>query len=87
MPAVEILMNNPAVSSLIRENNLKQLPTAIASGQKEGMQSFNNSLVNLIKLNLVKKDDALIYSDNPEELKMNLQGIYLSKDRGGILKK
>jgi len=87
VPAVEILINNPSVSSLIRENNIKQLPTAIASGQKEGMQSFNNSMVQLIKAGLIKKDDAMIYSDNPEELQMNLQGIYLSKDRGGILKR
>lgn len=87
VPAVEILINNPSVSALIRENNIKQLPTAIASGQKEGMQSFNNSMVTLIKKNLIKKEDALIYSDNPEELSMNLQGIYLSKDRGGILKR
>lgn len=87
VPAVEILINNPSVGALIRENQIKQIPLAIASGQKEGMQSFNNSLVGLIKKGLIKKEDAIIYSDNADELNMNLQGIYLSKDRGGILKR
>lgn len=87
VPAVEIMLVNPSISNLIRENNIKQIPTAIASGQKEGMQSFNNSLVQIINKGLVNKADALKYSDNPEELKMNLEGIFLSKDRGGILKR
>jgi Tfp pilus assembly pilus retraction ATPase PilT len=51
------------------------------------MQSFNLSLASLIKRRLIKEEDAMIASDNPDELKMNLQGIYLSQSRGGILKR
>jgi twitching motility protein PilT len=87
VPAVEILFNNPAVASLIRENNLRQIPVAIANGKEEGMQTFNMSLVSLIKQKLIREDEAMYYSDNPDELRMNLQGIFLSKDRGGILKR
>ena len=87
VPAVEIMFNSPAIAQLIRENEIKQIPTAIAAGQEDGMQSFNTSLVDLIKQELIGKDDALDYSDNPEELEMNLKGIYLSSSRGGILKK
>ncbi len=87
IPAIEVMFNNPGISSLIRENNIKQIPVAIVSGQDEGMQTFNMSLVGHIKNNLIKKEDALIASDNKEELNMNLQGIFLSQSRGGILKK
>jgi len=87
VPAVEIMFVSPAVAALIRDNQVKQLPNAIAAGREEGMQSFNMSLVDLIKQDLVKKEHALDFSDNPEELEMNLKGIYLSGSRGGILKK
>jgi len=87
IPAVEVMFNNPGIAQLIRENEIKQIPVAIVSGQEHGMQSFNMSLAQHIKANLIKEDDAMIASDNPEELKMNLQGIYLSQSRGGILRR
>ena len=45
------------------------------------------SLATLVKSRLIKEEDAMWNSDNPDELKMNLQGIYLSQSRGGILKR
>ncbi len=87
VPAVEIMFINPAIAQLIRDDHIKQIPSAIAGGQDEGMQSFNHSLVKLIKAELITREDARDYSDNPEELDMNLKGIYLSSSRGGILKK
>jgi twitching motility protein PilT len=87
VPAIEIMFSNPAIISLIKENKLKQIPNVIAGGKEEGMQTFNMSLYNLIKKGLIAEEDAYVWSDNPEELKMNLQGIFLSQGRGGILKK
>ena len=87
VPAIELMFNNPGIASLIRENNIKQIPNAIVGGKEDGMQTFNMSLVGLIKGNLIKEEAAYAYSDNPDELKMNLQGIFLSSGRGGILKK
>ncbi len=87
VPAIELMFTNPGIAALIRENNIKQLPNAIVAGKEDGMQTFNMSLAGLIKGGLIKEDTAYAYSDNPEELRMNLQGIYLSSGRGGILKK
>ncbi len=87
VPAVEVMFNNPGISMLIKENNLKQIPTAIVGGQEDGMQTFNISLAQLVKSGLIKESDAMVASDNADELKMNLQGIYLSSGRGGILKR
>jgi len=87
VPAIEVMFNNPAIASLIRENNVKQIPNAIVAGAEDGMQTFNMSLVGHIKKKLINEEDGLLASDNPDELKMNLQGIFLSQGRGGILKK
>ena len=87
VPAVEIMFNTAAIASLIKENDLKQIPGAIAGGKEEGMQTFNMSLVDLVQSGRIEEEEALLASDNADELKMNLQGIYLSQGRGGILKR
>jgi twitching motility protein PilT len=87
VPAVEVMFNNPGISQLIRENLLKQIPNAIVAGKEDGMQSFNMSLVSLVKRKLISEEEAAINSDNPDELKMMLQGITLNQARGSILRK
>ena len=87
VPAIEIMFNTPAIAALIKDNNLKQIPGAISAGRDEGMQTFNMSLVALVETGRIEEADAMAASDNADELKMNLQGIYLSQGRGGILKR
>jgi Tfp pilus assembly ATPase PilU len=40
------------------------------------MQTFNQALVDLVKGGKVEEADALQFSPKPDELKMNLKGIY-----------
>lgn len=87
VPAVEVMLNNPAIASLIKENNLRQIPNVIAGGKEDGMQTFNMSLYELIKKGLITEDQGMAASDNPDELAMNLQGITLSQGRGGIIRR
>ena len=87
IPAVEVMFNDPAVSMLIKENQVKRIPTAIINGVDDGMQTFNISLAGLIRAKLITVDDGMRASDNPDELQMTLQGIHLSTGRGSILKK
>ena len=87
VPAIEIMFNTPAISSLIRNNDLKQIPGVIAGGGEEGMQTFNMSLATSVQEGLIEEAEAMSASDNPDELKMNLQGIFLNQGRGGILKR
>ncbi len=87
VPAIEVMLTNPGIAQLIKENNLKQIPNVIAGSKEDGMQTFNMSLTTLIKEKLISEQEAMLASDNPEELKMNLQGIFLSQGRGGILKR
>ncbi len=87
VPAVEIMYVNPAIAQLIRDGLNKQIPTAILGGKESGMQTFNMSLVELVKKELVTLEEAIKNSDNADELEMNLKGIYLSSSKGGILKR
>jgi twitching motility protein PilT len=87
VPAVEVMFNEPGIASLIRENELERIDNAIADGVEDGMQTFNMALVGLVKQNIVSQEAAEWASDNPDALKMNLQGIFGSRDRGGISKR
>jgi len=86
VPTCEVMFMNPAIKVLIKENRLAQIPMAIQQGADSGMQSFNDSLNALIKRGMIAEAIGMEASDNPEELKMMLQGINLSSRRGGILK-
>jgi len=87
LPAVEVMFNDPGIASLIRDNEIERIPNAIADGAEDGMQTFNMALVSLIKQKSVTQEAAEWASDNPDALKMNLQGIFGSRDRGGISRK
>ncbi len=87
VPAVEVMFNNPGIAALIRDDEIERIPNAIADGVEEGMQTFNMALVDLVKSKTVTLEAAEWASDNPDALKMNLQGIFGSRDRGGISKK
>jgi twitching motility protein PilT len=61
IPAVEIMMNNNAVSNVIRENKTYELPNIIHTSQTSGMISLDNSLAQLVKSNLVRLEDVTMY--------------------------
>ncbi len=79
LPAVEILTNNLTVKKLIYENKLLKLPAAVETGREDGMQTFNQSLLNHYNKKLITKEDALAYASNADALKMNMQGIFLDE--------
>jgi len=86
VPAVEVMFANPGILSLIREDEIGRIPQVIADGAEEGMQTFNMHLIQLVKAGKINMEDAEFASDNADALKANLQGIFGSRDRGGITK-
>ncbi|MFP6615384.1 MAG: PilT/PilU family type 4a pilus ATPase [Candidatus Hydrogenedentota bacterium] len=85
VPSVELMFDTPAVRKLIREGRHMQLEAAIQQSREMGMQTFNDSLHNLIKAGLISQEEGMNISENPEELNMILQGIRLSSGGGGLL--
>jgi twitching motility protein PilT len=57
--AVEIMLATPAIRNMIRDQKTHQIVTAMQSGGGAGMQTMDQALANLVKLNQVSFDDAL----------------------------
>lgn len=70
IPACEILLNNPAVANLIRENKIHEIPLVIETSAEAGMISLNRALADLVKRREINLENALNYSLSPAELKM-----------------
>lgn len=68
VPAYELLVNNSAVSNLIREARTHEIQTVIETGLEHGMIDMNRSLVDLVKKGEITVDNAFAYSINPKGL-------------------
>jgi twitching motility protein PilT len=73
--AMEIMVATPAIRNLIREEKIHQIYSALQSGQKFGMQTMNQSLVNLVQRGRIARDEALIRTMDPQELQHLLGGL------------
>jgi twitching motility protein PilT len=67
--AMEILIPNPAIRNLIRENKVHQIYSSMQMGQEKfGMQTFNQSLASLYFKGAITLETAMSVSSFPEEL-------------------
>ena len=67
--AMEVLVPNPAIRNLIREDKIHQIYSSMQSGQdKYGMQTFNQALMTLYLQKAITIETALLRSSNPDEL-------------------
>jgi twitching motility protein PilT len=67
--AVEIMIPNPAIRNLIREDKIHQIYSQMQVGQaKFGMQTMNQSLFSLYQRGLITLNDAMERSHNLDEL-------------------
>jgi twitching motility protein PilT len=73
IPAVEIMIVNPAIRNLIRERKTYQIDLVIETSLQEGMITLNRSLANLVKNKEITLDNAELYSLNPAELRILLE--------------
>ena len=69
LPAFEVMLANNAVKNLVREGRIHQLYGVIQISRKEGMQTLNQSMVDLIIKGLINPDEAYIRSSNIDDLK------------------
>ena len=74
--ALEIMVPNPAIRNLIREDKVHQIYSQMQVGQdKFGMQTMNQCLYSLFSRRLISVDDALGRSPEPDELKQMIMSI------------
>ena len=71
---LEVMIGNAAIRNLIREGKIFQIPSAMQSGMKEGMQTLEMHLVQLIKAGTITEETALERANDPGNLKQLLSG-------------
>ncbi|MHB8472937.1 MAG: type IV pilus twitching motility protein PilT [Gammaproteobacteria bacterium] len=64
--AWEIMIGNPAIRNLIREDKVAQMYSAIQTGQATGMQTLDQHLQELVRRNLVTRLDARVRAVNKD---------------------
>ncbi len=82
VPAVEVLVSTARVREcVVEKDKTNELNDAIARGVTSyGMQSFDQSLMFLMKEGLVSYDEALKHCTNPDDFALRVKGILAQSD-------
>lgn len=72
VPAYELLINNTAVSNLIRDKRTHEIDTVIETSSQSGMIDFNRCLVQRVNQGAITLENAYLYSTNPRALEKML---------------
>ncbi len=75
VPTVEIMISNPAVRKLIREERDNEIINVIRACYDDGMVDFTEHLRRLVETGFIDHETAYEAAPNPNELRMALKGI------------
>lgn len=81
IPAVEILINTPAVADGIRKNALDELRDLMTRSNAQGMQTYDQALFNLYVQGKISYETALKYAESENEVRLMIK---LSKGIKGV---
>lgn len=82
VPAVEIMVASARVRQMIDDKELTRLlPEAIQQGHESyGMQTFDQSLMGLMKSKRISFEEALRQCSNPDDFKLKVSGVSSTSD-------
>lgn len=82
VPAIEVMISTARTRELIDDKEkTKQIREAIQQGYVSyGMQTFDQSLMGLLKKGLISEDEALRQSSNPDDFKLKVSGVSSTSD-------
>ena len=73
VPAVEVLVVNARVAErMLDASRVHELEDEMAHGDLYGMQTFDQSLIQLYRMGLIARSDALAHANEPAELRYEL---------------
>ncbi len=72
IPAYELLINNTAISNLIRENRIHEINSVIETSSQDGMVDLNRSLAELVAKGEITIEDAYRHALDPKVLERML---------------
>ncbi len=82
VPAVEVMLSTGLIRECITDpEKTSQIPEVIAKGSVQyGMQTFDQSLFQLLKDGLITYEDALRRATNPDDFTLKVKGIQSTSD-------
>ncbi len=85
VPAVEILINSPMISDMIKDHRIDEIRSAMEKSVEWGMQTFDQALFDLHERDLITYEDAIknAESENDLRLAIKLKGKDASKTEFG----
>ena len=69
----EVLLNSPRIADLIRRGELHEVKATMAKSQQTGMQTFDQSLFQLLVDGKISEEDALHSADSANDLRIMLK--------------
>ncbi len=83
VPSVEVMVSTPTVREyILDQDKIPLLHTLISEGVTQyGMQTFDQSVLALLREGLITEEEALRNCNNPNELSLKLKGISATSDR------
>ncbi len=72
--AVEVLVANHALKSMIRESKIHQVYSVIQTGQKDNMRTMNQALFDLCKKGVISEEEALGSTTEVQDMERMLRG-------------
>jgi twitching motility protein PilU len=75
VPAVEIMLTSARIRELIAKAEIDRIKPVIESSRQDGMQTFDQSLYDLISMGIITEEVAYQAADSPGDLKLKLQGL------------
>jgi len=71
--AIEILLDTPRAKDLIYKNQIELIKETMTQGTGEGMQTFDQAIFALYKEGRIDYDNALIYADSVNDLRLKIK--------------
>jgi twitching motility protein PilU len=72
--AMEIMTGTPRVRDLLKRGELTELKATIAASDREGMQTFDQSIFSLLEQGRIDDESALLAADSPNDLRLRMRG-------------
>ena len=72
IPGIEIMLCTPAVRNCIRENRIYEIPNIITTSRQLGMQSLDDSIMQLYANGHISREDAISQAAHPEKIERAL---------------
>ncbi len=73
LPAIEVLMNTPLMAELISRGDLMAVKSLMAKSRELGMQTFDQSLIDLASAGVIDKLEAVRNADSPNDVRLHFK--------------